>query len=144
MTDPCILTTPAFRLIEDFQGAIQEYPIYICGICEEFEFQKNIIKLKGWKYQTDIYDKSATGKSDWICKSCPNSMMKNAQKGKRWPAWTKRTMCFSANRFEKIQTIIPRSFDEDHLKLFHFASIPLLMMSGKTSVSTQTLCNGNF
>ena len=120
MTGPCILPTPAFRLTEDFQGAIQEDPIYICGICEEFEFQKSIIKLKEWKYQTDIYDKSATGKSDWICKSCQNSMMKNAQKGKRWPARTKRTMCFSANRFEKIQTIIPRSFDEDHLKINPF------------------------
>ena len=34
MTDPCILTTPAFRLIEqDFKGAIQEGPTYICDIC---------------------------------------------------------------------------------------------------------------
>ena len=30
MTDPCILTTPAFRLIEqDFKGAIQEGPANI-------------------------------------------------------------------------------------------------------------------
>ena len=30
MTDPCILTTPAFRLIEeDFNVAIQESPTYI-------------------------------------------------------------------------------------------------------------------
>ena len=34
MTDPCILTTPAFKLIEeDFKGAIQEGPVYICDIC---------------------------------------------------------------------------------------------------------------
>ena len=34
MTDPCTLTTPAFGLIEqDFKGAIQEGPTYICDIC---------------------------------------------------------------------------------------------------------------
>ena len=34
MTDPCILATPAFKLIEeDFKGAIQEGPVYICDIC---------------------------------------------------------------------------------------------------------------
>ena len=34
MTDPCILATPAFRLTEeDFKGAIQEGPTYICDIC---------------------------------------------------------------------------------------------------------------
>ena len=34
MTYLCILTTPAFRLIEeDFKGAIQEGPTYICDIC---------------------------------------------------------------------------------------------------------------
>ena len=39
MTDSCILTTPAFRLIEqDFKGAIQEDPPYICDICWKFEF----------------------------------------------------------------------------------------------------------
>ena len=39
MTDPCILTTPAFRLIEvDFQGAIQEGPTCIFNICWKFEF----------------------------------------------------------------------------------------------------------
>ena len=39
MTDPCILTTTAFRLIEeDFKGAIQEGPIYICDICCKFDF----------------------------------------------------------------------------------------------------------
>ena len=33
MTDPCILTTPAFRLIEqDFKAVIQEGPAYICDI----------------------------------------------------------------------------------------------------------------
>ena len=34
MVDPSILTTPAFRLIEeDFKTAIQEGPTYICVIC---------------------------------------------------------------------------------------------------------------
>ena len=38
MSDPCILITPAFRLIEqDFKGAIQEGPTYICDICWKFE-----------------------------------------------------------------------------------------------------------
>ena len=78
MTDPCILTTPAFRLIEeDFKGAIQEGPVYICDICWKFEFRRNIIKLKESKYQTDIYTKCTTGKSEWLCKSCYKSMMKN-------------------------------------------------------------------
>ena len=30
----------------------------------------NVIKLKESKYQTDIYNKWTTGKSDWVCKSC--------------------------------------------------------------------------
>ena len=42
MADTCILTTPAFRLIEeDFEGAIQEGPSYIStllDICWKFEF----------------------------------------------------------------------------------------------------------
>ena len=34
VTDPCILTTPAFRLIEqEFKGAIQEGPTYVSDIC---------------------------------------------------------------------------------------------------------------
>ena len=78
MTDPCILTTPAFRLIEeDFKGAIQEGTTYICDVCRKFGFQRNVIKLKESKYQTSIYTKCATGKSEWICKSCHNSVMKN-------------------------------------------------------------------
>ena len=56
MTDPCILTTPAFRLIEeDFQGAIQEGPTYICDVCWKFGLRRNVIKLKESKYQTNIY-----------------------------------------------------------------------------------------
>ena len=48
MPDPCILKTPAFRLIaEDFKGAIQESPTYICDIFWKFRSIK--------KYQTDIY-----------------------------------------------------------------------------------------
>ena len=41
------LTTPAFRLIEDFKSVIQEFPTYICHICYMFHFPKNAIKLKG-------------------------------------------------------------------------------------------------
>ena len=78
MTDPCILITPVFRLIEeDFKGAIQEGPICICNICWKFKFRRNVIKLKESKYQTDICNKCTTGKSDWMCKSCHNSMIKN-------------------------------------------------------------------
>ena len=34
MVDACILTTSAFRLIEeDFKGAIHEGPMHICDIC---------------------------------------------------------------------------------------------------------------
>ena len=37
VADPSILTTPAFRLIEeDFKGAIHEGPTYICDTCWEF------------------------------------------------------------------------------------------------------------
>ena len=46
MTDLCLLTTPAFRLIEeDFKGAIQEGPTYICDICSKFKFGMDVIKL---------------------------------------------------------------------------------------------------
>ena len=77
MTDPCILTTPSFRLIEeDFKGAIQEGPTNICDIYWKFEFRKNVSKLKESKYQTDIYTKCTTGESDWMCKRCHNSIMK--------------------------------------------------------------------
>ena len=78
MTDPCILRTPAFRLIEkDFNGAVQEGSTYICVICWKFEFRRNVTELKESNYQTNIFDKCTTGKSEWICKSCHNSMMKN-------------------------------------------------------------------
>ena len=54
-TDTCILTTPAFRLIEqDFKGVIQEGPTYICDICRKFEFPRNDIKLEEQKYRADI------------------------------------------------------------------------------------------
>ena len=78
MTDPCVLTTPAFRLIEqDFKAAIQEGPTYICDIYWKFKFRRNVIKLKEPKYPADIYNACTRGKSDWICKSCHNSMSKN-------------------------------------------------------------------
>ena len=48
MTEPCIVTAMPFRLIEeDFKGAIQEGPTYICNIFWKFRSIK--------KYQTDIY-----------------------------------------------------------------------------------------
>ena len=43
----------------------------------KLEFCRNVIKLKESKYQTDIYNKCTTGKSDWICKSYHSSIMKN-------------------------------------------------------------------
>ena len=53
MTDPCILTTQAFILIEeDLMGAIQEGPTYVCDICWKF-----VIKLKEPKHQADVYNK---------------------------------------------------------------------------------------
>ena len=36
-----------------------------------------LLELKEPKYQADIYNECTTGKSDWICKSCHNSMSKN-------------------------------------------------------------------
>ena len=55
---PCILTTPAFRLIkEDFKGSIQEGPTYICDNCWKFELWRNLIKLKESKDQTDNCNK---------------------------------------------------------------------------------------
>ena len=78
LVDPFILTTPAFKLIDkDFKSVIQEGPTYICDIFLKFEFRSNIIKLKEPKYQTDIYNECTTGKSNWICNSCHNSMSKN-------------------------------------------------------------------
>ena len=63
MVNPSILTTPAFRLIEeDFKTAIQEGPTYICDICWKFEFRRSVIKLKELKYQSDIYNQCNTGK----------------------------------------------------------------------------------
>ena len=63
VVDPSILTTPAFRLIEeDFKSALQEGPTYICDICWKFKFRRNFIKLMEPKYQTDIYNKCTNGK----------------------------------------------------------------------------------
>ena len=56
-------------LLEDFKGAIQECPTYICDICWKFEIRMNVIKLKELKYQTDICNKCTTSKLDWIVKS---------------------------------------------------------------------------
>ena len=49
MTDLCILTAPAFRLIKvDFKGATQE--VSACDICWKFKFRMNVIKLRERKY----------------------------------------------------------------------------------------------
>ena len=44
MADPYILTTLAFRLIEeDFKSAMQEDPTYICDTCWKSKFQWYVI-----------------------------------------------------------------------------------------------------
>ena len=156
MTDPCILTTPALRLIEqDFKGAIQEDPTYICDICWKFEFRRNVTKLKEPKYEADIYNDCTTGNSDWISKSCHNSMAKNkmpmqpqVNKLETCPTFSeldglrpmdlmlicqvipfmftiaktkgvqrglKGQIVLVPTDLEKIQTILPRSCDEEYL-----------------------------
>ena len=50
------------------------------SVVNNFKKKKKMLPKKNFKkskYQTDIYNKCTTGKSDWICKSCYNSMMKN-------------------------------------------------------------------
>ena len=52
MSDSCILTKPAFRLIEeDFKGATQGRPTYICDTFWKWDFPRNVIKLKECMYQ---------------------------------------------------------------------------------------------
>ena len=52
MSDFCILTKPAFRLIEeDFKGATKKRPTYICDTVWKFDFPRNVIKLKESMYQ---------------------------------------------------------------------------------------------
>ena len=44
MTDPCILTAPAFRLIEqDLKGAIQKVPTYICDVVRNSNFKEMLL-----------------------------------------------------------------------------------------------------
>ena len=77
MTDPWILTTPAFKLIEeDFKDAIPSGPTYICDICWKSKFRRNVIKLMKPNHQSDIYNECNTGKLDWICKSCQIGFVK--------------------------------------------------------------------
>lgn len=55
MVDPCILTTSTFELIEEnFKGAIQGDPSYMCDICWKLGFRSNVSKLNDSKYQLDI------------------------------------------------------------------------------------------
>ena len=77
MVDPCILKTPAFKLIEkEFKGAIQEGPTYICDICWRSEYRKSVKELKESKYSeiSDLFNECKTGKSKWICGSCDASL----------------------------------------------------------------------
>ena len=77
MVNPVILKTPAFLLVQqEFEAAIQEGPTYTCDICWKLEFKKNVIKLKQSKYDDDIYIECHTGKSEWICKNCHNSLLR--------------------------------------------------------------------
>ena len=101
MFDSFILTTPAFKIIEeDFKSAIQEGPTSIYDICWKFGFRKDVIKLNALKYQTGICNKFSTGKSDWICRSCHKSILENkmpmqAKKNKIW-------LCPKFNEFESL------------------------------------------
>lgn len=55
MVDPCILTTSTFELIEEnFKGAIQGDPSYMCDTCWKLGFRSNVSKLNDSKYQLDI------------------------------------------------------------------------------------------
>ena len=77
MVAPSILETPGFKLIQDeFTSAIQEGPTYVCDICWKFEFRTNVITLTECKYEQNLYDECHTGESEWICKSCHNSLLK--------------------------------------------------------------------
>ena len=50
MVNSSILTTPAFRLIEeDFKSVIQEGPTYICDTRCKLEFRRNVIKNKCYR-----------------------------------------------------------------------------------------------
>ena len=103
MVDPFILTTPAFKIIEeDFKSAIQEGPTYICDICWKFEFRKNVIKLHALKYQTGICNKFPIGKSDWLCKSCHKSIVKN-----KMPMQAQRNKMELCPKFNEFLSVCP-------------------------------------
>ena len=98
--DPCVLTKPAFRLIEeDLKGAIQEVSTYICDICWKFEFWRNVTKLKEMKYQADIYNKHTMGKSDWICK-----ILWPKKKKKMWAQWNNMELF---PKFSELDSLFP-------------------------------------
>ena len=54
----------------EYKDAINEGPTYICSICWKFEFRTNIITLNSAKYESELFNKCNTGKSEWICKTC--------------------------------------------------------------------------
>ena len=102
MVDPFMLSSQAFRLTEgDFEIAFQEGPAYIY-ICWKFEFWQNVIKFKELKYQTDIYNERVTGKSDWVCKSCHNSMSK-----KKMPMQTQVNNMELSPKFSELNKLCP-------------------------------------
>ena len=103
MVDPSILETPAFKLIQkEFKAAIQEGPTYICDICWKFEFKKNVIKLKDSKYDDDIYIECHTGKSEWICKNCHNSL-----KSKKMPMQAQANNLELCPKIDELENLCP-------------------------------------
>ena len=46
-------------------------------ICWKYEFPKNVITFKEWKYQSDIYYECPTRKSNLISGNCCSSLLKN-------------------------------------------------------------------
>ena len=58
--------------------------------------------LKEPKCQTDIYDECTTGKSDWICKSCYNSMLEN-----KMPIQTQLNNMELSPKFNELDRLCP-------------------------------------
>ena len=54
------------------------------------------------KYQTDIYNERVTGKSDWVCKSCHNSMSK-----KKMPMQTQVNNMELSPKFSELNKLCP-------------------------------------
>ena len=103
MVDPCILKTPAFKLVEEeFKSAIKEGPTYICDICWKYEFRKNVIKLQDSKYERSLYEECTTGKAEWICRSCHTSLSK-----KKMPMQAQANNLKLCPKFEELDNLCP-------------------------------------